>query len=257
MRSGQSRRRFIQRLGTAVTGAIAGCGATSSGRRPESVTPAPVPTATGSRRPPTQTAGPRLAPRELDFDVTVVRPSDTSSPARLEVAVRNRSDSRVAALGESPFVLPFVDPDYAGTDESGEPGLLLVPDDNRLIVDPADGEPQRLAAALPDRPEGGCWRVPFAWPAPFRARNARLHAVSLLPDDTRRHQYALYFIDGCTTGSFTFENTFDLAVGRPPDEGSLYRARLGFVATVTDVQGIEIRVDEPTIASPPGGRGRR
>lgn len=257
MLGGRSRREVLQAVGAAVTGSLAGCGVARRGGGSVSVTPAAVPSETPS--PPGQQAviGPDLSPRQLRFDVSVVRPFSASSTAGLEITLRNTSERRLAALAGSRFVLPFVDEDYAGVDAAGDPGLALIPADTRLIVDPADAQPQRLAALLPDEPVDGCWRLPFDWPPAWQPRNAQLNAVSLGPGEHRQHQYDLYFIDECTTGAFTFENTFDLAVGQPPGDGDLYRARLGFVLTVTETRGIRVGVEEPSIRSPPSGRGRK
>lgn len=257
MLGGPLRREVLRAVGAAVTGSLAGCGAAPRGGGSVSVTPAPVPNETVS--PPGQqgSIGPDLPPDALWFDVSVLRPFSATRTAGLEITVRNAGDRRLAALAGSRFVLPFVDGDYAGVDRSGEPGLALFPSDTRLIVDPADAQPQRLAALLPDEPVDGCWRLPFDWPAAWQPRNAQLHAVSLGPGERRRHQYDLYFIDECTTGAFAFENTFDLAVGQPDGQGDLYRARLGFVLTVTETQGIKIGIEEPRILTPPSGRGRK
>lgn len=256
MPSWRSRREFMRVATTTLSGAIAGCGARSTGEKPVSVTPAPVPATVTETSEPTPTRLAELSDR-FDFEVEVRNGFDQTSPARLEITVWNRNDRQLTALAGSQFVLPFVDRDYAGTDESGTPSLVLVPDGTRLIVDPDDTEPGPLTALLPDKPTDGCWQLPFEWPPAFRTRDATLQIVSLVAGEQRDHRYGLYFIDQCEPGTYSFENRFDLAVGQASADGDLFLARLGFEVTVTDDRAVRVSSQEPVITFPPTGMGRK
>jgi hypothetical protein len=256
MASGGSRRDFIQLVGAAVAGSTAGCGARDTGDQGITVTPAPVPSTT-----PKATNELRARPAELasriEFDVTVLIGFSKASPAGLEISVGNRTERQVTALAGSRFVLPFVDRDYVGTDRSGAPGLLLAPNPTRLIVDPKAGAGERLTAALPEAPIDGCWTLPFEWPAALRTRDATLQFATLVPGEHRDHRYRLYFIEDWAPGTFTFQNRFDLTVGRTREDRELYLARLGFEVTVTDDRDVQVVVRDPVIASPRSSADRK
>ncbi|MFB6361714.1 MAG: hypothetical protein ABEH59_10390 [Halobacteriales archaeon] len=256
MLSGRSRREFVRIASTAVSGLIAGCGARSGGDELVSVTPAPVPTTATETPEPTPKHLAELSDR-FEFEVEVRSGFTPESPARLEITVWNRTDTQLTALAGSRFVLPFVDRDYAGIDQSGDPGLSLVPDETRLIVDRDDAEPARLTALLPEAPKDGCWRLPFEWAPAWMTRESSLKIATLVPGEWRSHRYGLYFIGDCGPGTFTFENRFDIAVGQAAGERELLVARLGFDVTVAE--NGEIRVNDQTaeITLPSGGIGRK
>lgn len=246
MPSVPARRRFLQLASVAVTTGLAGCVATGGPSRPVTVTPAPVPS---DRPPTTATDRPHPPPPAdaLGFRVTVIGDFDAAHPARLEIAVRNEGAVPLTALGTSPHVLPFVDDDYTGTDWSGDPELLLIPDEAELVVDPAGAESAPVGEFLPSTPADGCWSVPFDWPEAHDTGAGGIHAALLAPGETRRHRYGLYFTDGCASGTFSFEHTFDLAAGDVPIEPGLYRGRLAFDLAVSDTMGPLVRVRDPVI----------
>lgn len=248
-----ARRRLLQVASTAVATGLAGCAVTDGSSRPVTVTPAPVPS---DRSPPTDTDQSQPPPPPADalgFRVTVLGDFGSAHPARLEIAVRNEGAVPLTALGTSPNVLPFADDDLTGTDWSGDPEVLLIPDDAELVVDPAGAEPAPVGEFLPSSPVDGCWSVPFDWPEDRDATAGDINAVSLAVGETRRHRYGVYFIDGCTTGTFSFEHTFDMAVGDGPIEPGLYRGRLAFDLAVSDTMGPLVRVRDPVIrAATPG-----
>lgn len=253
---GRSRREFVRIAATTVSGLIAGCGARSAGDESVSVTPAPVPTTATETAEPTPTPLTELSER-FEFEVEVRSGFTADSPARLEITVWNRTDTQLTALAESQFVLPFVDRDYAGNDQSGETGLSLVPDETRLIVDREDTEPERLTALLPEAPNDGCWRLPFEWAPTWLTRDSTLKIATLVPGEWRSHRYGLYFIEDCEPGTFTFENRFDLAVGQATGDRELLVARLGFDVTVPENGEILVNTHAPEITLPSGGLGRK
>lgn len=221
-----------------------------------SVTPAPVPTTVTETVEQTPTPLTELSDR-FEFEVEVRSGFTADSPARLEITVWNRTETQLTALAGSQFVLPFVDRDYAGIDQSGEPRLSLVPDDTRLIVDRDEEEPKRLTALLPEAPVDGCWRLPFEWAPAWLTRESSLKIASLVPGEWRSHRYGLYFIGDCEAGTFTFENRFDLAVGEATGDRELFVARLGFDITVPENGEIRADAQAPEITLPSGGIGRK
>lgn len=145
-------------------------------------------------------------------------------------------------------MLPFVDDDYGGLDESGRFGLFLTPDDASLTIDPA-GEPGgRVGEFLPHEPIDGCWRLPFDWPAAMGPSPDVLYTVTVPPAATVRHEYGLYYVDACASGRFTFESTFDLTNTDPPLVEALYRTRLGFDVIVAPGEELRLDVHEPAVA---------
>jgi len=256
MLSGRPRREFVRIAATTVSGLLAGCGSRSAGDQPVSVTPAPVPTTATETVEQTPTPLTELSDR-FEFEVEVRSGFTADSPARLEITVWNRTETQLTALAGSQFVLPFVDRDYAGIDQSGEPRLSLVPDDTRLIVDRDEEEPKRLTALLPEAPVDGCWRLPFEWAPAWLTRESSLKIASLVPGELRSHRYGLYFIGDCEPGTFTFENRFDLAVGEATGDRELFVARLGFDITVPENGEIRVAVQAPEITLPSGGIGRK
>lgn len=256
MRSGRSRREFLRVAATTLSGAIAGCAARSTGDDQVSVTPAPVPTTSTETADPTPERVAELSDR-MEFEVEVLSEFSETLPARLEITVWNRNEKRVTALAGSQFVLPFVDRDFAGVDQSGDPGLSLVPDETRVIIDRPDGEPRRLTALLPDEPIDGCWQLPFAWSPTWLTRDATLQIVTMVPGEWRSHRYSLYFIEDCGPGTYSFENRFDLTVGEAGGDRDLYIARLGFDVTVREDRTLQVSSQDPEIAVPSSGQGRK
>lgn len=256
MRSGRSRREFIRIGVTALSGGLAGCSTLSSGGGPVSVTPAPVPSTATEQTDPTPGRLAELSDR-FDFQVKVLNGFEQASPARLEVTVWNRNEIALTALAGSRLVLPFEDPDYAGIDQSGDPGLSLVPDETRVRVDRDEGDPKPLTALLPAEPIDGCWRLPFAWSQAALTRDPTLQTVKLVPGERRIHQYRLYFIGQCEPDTYRFENRFDLAVGGANGDRELFLARLGFDVTVTADRAVRVSVQPPDFTFPPRGLGRK
>lgn len=246
-RARSTRRRFLHTAGLSATTALAGCAFGSGSGRPPSVTPAPVPTDTTT--PTAEPIPPPPTPAEFAFEVDVLDGFTAASPARLGASFRNTGDRLLTGVGPLQHVLPFVDDDYAGMDESGQLEVFLAPDGASLTIDPADTSGGRVGQFLPETPTDGCWTLPFDWPAARGARPAILHTVSVPPGEAVRHEYGLYYIDGCEAGRYTFEGTFDLANTDPPLAGALYRTRLGFDLTITPAQTLRVDVHEPRVAA--------
>ncbi|MFB6361030.1 MAG: hypothetical protein ABEH59_06870 [Halobacteriales archaeon] len=246
-----SRRGLLKLAGlTGVTG-LAGCAQPTASSGSPTVTPAPVPTdrptpvATSHRQPPPPD------PEVLQFEVEVLAGFGETQPAQLEIRIENTGDTLLTGLGQAEYVFPFVDDDYVGVDWTGNPELLLVPRESAVEVAPGDADPAKIEAFLPEAPIDGCWSVPFDWPADRVSDVPALWAIPLLPGARERHRYELYYLEECTTGTFTFTSTFDLAVGDPPIERGLYRARLSFDVARSDTTGLLVRVNDPRI-EPPG-----
>lgn len=242
-----SRRGFLTLAGSTGLTGLAGCATPDGSTAPPSVTPAPIPsvrttsTGTSPRQPPPP------ASESLQFEVEVLAGFGDTQPARLEVRIENTGESLVTAMGQSEYVFPFVDDDYTGVDWTGDPEVLLVPQEPAISIAPGDAEPANITTFLPDTPTDGCWSVPFEWPADRAADPSLLWAIPLLPGERRSHQYELYYIDECTTGTYSFRHTFDLAVGDPPIERGLYRARLAFDVARSEATGLLVRVFDPRI----------
>lgn len=242
-----SRRRFLMTVGAAAVSGVSGC----AGRRRTAdrltVTPAPVPTDRPSPARNSPAPSPSPAPEVLAFEIQVRSGFDESSPARLSASLRNAGDTMLTALDGPRYTVPFVDDDYVGTDWTGDPELLLVPDDAELVVEPAGADPGPIQAFLPTSSADGCWSVPFEWPDARVASNLVFHAIPLPPGERRRHDYELYTLDGCVTGTFSFVNTFDLSVGDPPFGHDVVRARLGFDLALSGIHEPLVRVHDPVI----------
>jgi len=257
-----SRRDYLRLAGAAALTGLTGCAMTEQATAPPTVTPAPVPT-----DPPTPPLTARRVPEPPDpsaltFTVEILEGFTAASTARLEISIENRSDSLLTALDGNPYVFPFSDDDHIGVDWSGEPEVLLVPEESRVRLAPDDAEPAPIHTFLPEEPTDGCWSVPFEWPADRAPQDPLLHAVPLPPSEPRRHRYELYYLDDCSSGTFRFENTFDLAVADPPIERGPYRGRLTFDVARSDSTGLLTRVDEPWIqrigsAESPSSRNER
>lgn len=247
-----TRRRVLRAVATGVTIGLAGCAVGRHWAGRPTVTPAPVPPDRPSLTPESPDGRPP-SPDVLEFEVRVLTGFSEASPARLEIGFRNAGNAVITALDGPAHTVPFVDDDSVGTDWSGDPEVLLVPDDARMTVDPAGAEPGPIHEFLPQSPTDGCWSVPFDWSAARRPSNAGLHAISLQPGECRRHEYGLYYLDGCTTGTFSFVNTFDLAAGDPPFGRDLVRARLGFDVAISEVMEPLVRVHDPVIEASAGG----
>lgn len=231
-----------------MTAALAGCAFGGGAARAPSVTPAPVPTDPKSPTP--EPTPPPPSPDDLAFDVTVLGEFTAASPGRLGISVRNTGDRLLTGVGDRQHVLPFVDDDYAGLDESGQLALFLAPDDTTLTIQPEGERGDRVGQFLPDTSTDGCWQLPFDWPAARGAEPAVRYTVSVPPGETVSHEYGLYYIDACGPRRVTFENTFDLANTDPPQVGTLRRTRLGFTLTVAPAEPIRVDVHEPRV----GGR---
>lgn len=248
-----SRRRLLRLAAGALAPGLAGCPQATESSGPAAVTPAPVPSDA-----PTATTGPARSPNaparsDIGFDVAVRSGFGETSPARLAVAFWNAGDRRLTGLDGPRYFLPFVDDDYAAPDETGEPALMLVPDDAKLAVDPAGAAAGFVDEFLPDEPTDGCWSVPFDWPEARGSHTLTLLAVSLEPGDRHEHAYGLYFVDDCAPGRYRFVNTFDLAAGDPPRETDLVRVRLGFDVDVDESMAVRVAVHEPTVGRPGEG----
>lgn len=244
-----TRRAVLRAVGGAATAGLAGCTRRGDGFAQLSVTPAPVPS--DSPTPSSPTIGSALSRAEVEFRVRARSGFDETGPARLEISLRNAGDTLLTVLDSPRLSVPFVDDDYVGTDWSGDPGVLLVPDGSELTVDPAGADPGPIGEFLPESSPDGCWTVPFDWPAARGPTSDVLHAVPLQPGEHRRHGYGVYSLDGCATGTFSFENTFDLAAGDPPFGRDLVRARLGFDLALSDALAPVVRVDDLAFEAAP------
>lgn len=245
--AGFSRRRLLRAAGPSLSALLAGCAFGGGSARSPTVTPAPVPTDTASPTP--EPTPPPPTPEDLDFEVAVLDGFTEASPARLAITVRNAGDRLLTGVGDRQHVLPFVDDDYGGLNESGRLGLFLAPDDTTLTIQPQGERGDRVGQFLPDTPTDGCWRLPFDWPAAQGVEPAIRYTVSVPPGETVSHEYGLYFVDACEPGRFTFESDFDLANTDPPLQGALHRTRLGFDLTVSRAGALEVDVHEPLIGT--------
>lgn len=246
-----SRRQLLRTAGAAIGGSLAGCtagdptgdepSATASPAAPGTDTPSPTAAPSG---PPPPTAD------DVALDVAVLQSFTPDQPARLEIAFTNAGERSLLGLGGPQYVLPFVDDDYAGEAADGSLALFLLPDDNGLAVEP-EGEPTAsVESYLPDAPTDGCWTVPFEWPAAKASFTAVLHEVPVEPGGTVSHEYSLYYLDDCVTGTFAFESSFDLGYRRSDDpDGTLYPTALGFDLTIAD-DGITVSAHEPAVDTP-------
>lgn len=244
------RRRFLRSLGAAAATGLAGCATARDPSGSLTVTPAPVPSADPGATPTASQPGPAPPSDALELEVRARSGFDAASPAELDISLRNAGETLLTALDGPRYVVPFVDDDYVGTDWTGDRELLLVPDDAEVTVEPEGGDPGPIQASLPESSPDGCWTVPFDWPAARAGRNAILHAIPLQPGEQRDHRYRVYSLEGCVTGTFSFVNTFDIAVGDPPLGGALYRAQLGFDLALSETLAPLVRVHDPVIESP-------
>lgn len=244
------RRRFLRSLGATAAAGLAGCAAVPDEGGRLTVSPAPVPSTDPTSTSTAAESGPPPPSDVLELEVRARSGFDTASPAELDISLRNTGETLLTVLDGPRFAVPFVDDDYVGTDWTGEPELLLVPDDAEVTVDPAGSDPAPIQSYLPESSPDGCWRVPFDWPAAWTGTNAVLHAIPLQPDERREHRYRVYSLEACVTGTFSFVNTVDLAVGDPPLGRALYRARLGFDLALSEALAPLVRVHDPVIESP-------
>lgn len=248
----RSRRRFLRTAGLAAASALGGCGFAGGSGSPATVTPVPVPTDTPVPTP--EPTPPPPTPEDFAFDVTILSGFDVATPARLGITFENTGDRLLTGLGGRQFVLPFVDDDYGGLDESGRFGLFLAPDDTALSVAPEGQSAGPVGRFLPDEPTDGCWRLPFDWPAAEGVQPGILYTVTVQPGEAVRHEYGLYHVDDCEAGRFTFEGTFDLTNTNPPLEQGLRRTRLGFDLVVSPAETLRLDVHDPVVAGPPATR---
>lgn len=247
-----SRRRFLRAVGAVAASGLAGCATRRAGPGRPTVTPAPVPSDRPTPTAGSPTARPPPSPDVLELEVRALSGFEVERPARLEISLQNAGDAMLTALDGPAHTVPFVDDDYVGTDWSGDPELLLVPDEAELTLDPAGADPGPIQTFLPSASTDGCWSVPFDWPADRATTSAVLHAIPLQAGERRRHEYSLYSLDGCTTGTFSFVNSFDLSVGDPPFGRDLHRARLGFDLALSDRLAPVVRVHDPVIGPAAG-----
>lgn len=243
------RRRFLRALGATASAGLAGCAAVRDEGGRLTVTPAPVPSADPRPASTPSESGPSPPSDALELEVRARSGFDVASPAELDISLRNAGETLLTALDGPRYAVPFVDDDYVGTDWTGDPELLLVPDDAEVMVDPAGSDLGLIGSYLPTSSPDGCWTVPFDWPAARGGRNAVLHAIPLQPGEQRDHRYRVYSLEGCVTGTFSFVNTFDIAVGDPPLGGALYRAQLGFDLALSETLAPLVRVHDPVIES--------
>lgn len=243
-----SRRRVLRGLGASALTGLAGCSAAEPQAARLSVTPAPVPSDTPS---PTPTATPGARPRAeaLRFGVTVRSGFDADSPARLSIAVRNEGSLALTAVGVSPYVFPFVDDDYAGTDRAGRPQLFLLPEDAPLETDRPGEEAKPVSTLVPEHPTEGCWSTDFEGRPPIAPSNRFLYSVMLGPGDTTSHAYRVYFIGECGPGRYAFQAETLLAAGEPPGQNGIYRLLTGFHLSVSSSVGLSIAHEAPVINS--------
>lgn len=240
-----SRRRLLRAATASATAALTGCASGSRSGDGITVTPAPVPTFSSS---PTSapTPGPPRA-EDIEFYVVITHQFGMTHPARLVITFENTSDRFLTGVGGLQFVIPFVDDDYAGVDDSGQLGLFLAPDDAALTVKPEGTSAGRVGQFLPDEPRDRCWKLPFDWPGARGVSPAIFHTVGVPPGEQVSHEYGVYYIDRCEAGRFTFESRFQLTNTDPPLEQALYPARLGFDLIISSAETVRADVHEPVI----------
>lgn len=119
------------------------------------------------------------SPYGYSFDVEVLEEFSRSSPARLEITLRNETDrERTLDLGHSP---PF---SRVSPREDDLP-VALIPEQSDAVT--AGSPPESGDAFPPEEPVDGCWRLresPRVWP--------RGTERTLAPSEAISRSYALY-----------------------------------------------------------------
>lgn len=216
-------RRQALSLATLSIAPLSGC---VSGTRTQSPNPSP----TEASESPSPTAAPdQISAADFEFEVSVLGEFTDRHPGRLRIDFTNNSDEELWGMDGPEYSIPFVDDDYASNDLE----LLLIPD---------DGGPQ-VDGTFPESLTNGCWTVSFEWPDAWEAETAILLARRVPPGETVSHEYSLYYIDECVSGTFTFENELELQKGGRDDP---WPARLGFDLTISE-QEMSASVHEPVI----------
>lgn len=244
-----SRRGVLRGLGASAMAGLAGCAADEPPPGRLSITPAPVPTDSPSPAP-TATPGARPRAEDLRFGVTIRSGFEPESAPRLSIAVRNEGPIALTAVGASPYVFPFVDDQYAGTDRAGQPRLFLLPEDSPLETDRPGEAAKPVSTLVPDRPTDGCWSTDFEGRPPVTPSTRYLYSVTLSPGETIRHGYRVYFIGPCGAGRYSFQAETLLAAGDPPGRNGIYRLLTGFYLAVwSDGSGLSLGIETPVIDS--------
>lgn len=163
---------------------------------------------------------------DFEFEVTILGEFTNSHPGRLRISFTNVSGEALYGIDGPDYSIPFVDDDYAST----ELELLLIPD---------EGGP-RVDGTFPESPTDGCWKVSFEWPEARGPETLQQLRRRVSPGETVSHEYSLYYTDECVSGTFTFENEFELQKG----DGDPRPMTVGFDLTITD-QTMSVSVNEP------------
>lgn len=183
---------------------------------------------TPSQSPGATSATSSVSATDFEFEVTVLGEFTDRQPGRLRIAFTNVSDEELYGIDGPDYSIPFVDDDYA----SNNLELLLIPE---------EGGP-RVDGTFPESPTDGCWKVPFEWPEARGPETLQQIRRRVSPGETASHEYSLYYTDECSSGTFTFENEFELRKA----EADPRQVKLGFDLTITD-QEMSASVDEPVI----------
>lgn len=184
-----SRRRALRVLAATPAAGLAGC---LSGPTSQVATTEPAPAV------------------DLSFTASVEQPFTAEHPARVELALENRSDERVTMTVAHGIEGPFsaVEGSHLDTDAT----LLLFADPSSGDHRTPPGTPCRSdESALPDSRTDGCWRPACEY--------ALLHAhasVTLGPDERLAWPYVVLdgFNDTClSAGTYRFIEPLAIAVG--------------------------------------------
>lgn len=183
---------------------------------------------TSSQSPSASSAISSVSAADFEFEVTAIGEFTDRNPGRLRIAFTNVSDEDLYGIDGPDYSIPFIDDDYA----SNNLELLLIPD---------EGGP-RVDGAFPESATDGCWKVSFEWPEARGPETLQQIRRQIPPGETASHDYSLYYIEECSSGTFTFENELELRKG----EADPQQVRLGFDLTITD-QEMSASVHEAVI----------
>lgn len=251
MRNGLSRLHWLMATTTAV-GWLCGCSTTRSDYKDFQVTPVPVPTAPTSREEDGNFDDTGLARNELNFDINVLSAFSESAPARLAITTTNIGTRRLTALETSMNVFPFrLDEQYIGIDKSGEPGLLMVPEDLLTHFHSGREVAQNLGQVRTTEPVDECWKLPRDRSPPVTPNRRDITDITLYPGQTRATRYDLYLIYDCRAGTYTFAYRIDLLVGERETGAKRYHLRLQFVLEITNQRDVNPVIQELVIPSSP------
>jgi hypothetical protein len=150
-------------------------------------------------------------------------------------------------VGRSPYVFPFVDDEYAGTDLGGRPKLFLLPKDAQLVTRVPGEDEQPVATLLPDGAEDGCWSVRFEGQPPVVPSTKYLYSVTLSPGESVSHDYRVYFIGPCEPGRYSFQSATLVGAGVPPGRNGMVRLLTGFYLSVSSGMALSIGLEDPVI----------